>query len=49
MSKAFVVVLDQKFAPFNFFDIPYFPNPVPHIDEWEGHLPKFKDENDDIL
>ena len=30
-----------------FFDIPFFPNPVPHMDEMEGHLPKFKDENDD--
>lgn len=47
MSSAFADVLAQKFAPFDFPATPYFPNRMPHIDEWEGCLPKFKDNNDD--
>ena len=37
----------SNFAPFDFSTIPDFPNLVPHIDEWEGHLLRFKDEKED--
>jgi hypothetical protein len=47
MSKAFVVVLAQRLSPLNFFAVPSFPHPVPHMSEWEDFLPIFREGMDD--
>jgi hypothetical protein len=47
MMKAMEAILARRFAPFNFLVVPGYPNPVPHIDEWQGRLPKFKEGIDD--
>ena len=47
MSKAFAALLARRFAPFNFSAVPGFPHPVPSIDVWGDHLPKFAEKKDD--
>jgi hypothetical protein len=47
MSKAMDVILARRFSPFDFSVVPGYPNPVPHVDEWQGRLPKFKEGTDD--
>jgi hypothetical protein len=42
-----VVILSRKFAPFDFFVVPGFPNVVPTIDEWGDCLPIFKESKYD--
>jgi hypothetical protein len=39
-------ILAARFSPFNFVDIPYFPDVVPTIDEWGDCLPRFKENKD---
>ena len=40
-------ILAQRFAPFNFFDVPGFPNPVPTMDVWGYFLPWFRERKED--
>ena len=40
-------ILARKFAPFNFSDIPGFPNPVPTMDVWGDCLPRFRESKED--
>jgi hypothetical protein len=40
-------ILAQRFAPFNFFVVPCFPNLVPTIDEWGDFMPIFREHKDD--
>ena len=35
-------ILAQRFAPFNFFVVPGFPNVVPTVDEWGDYVPIFR-------
>jgi hypothetical protein len=41
------VILARRFAPFNFHDVPCFPNVVPTMDEWRDCLPIFRESKDD--
>jgi hypothetical protein len=34
-------ILAQRFAPFNFFVVPGFPNVVPYPNEWGDYFPIF--------
>ena len=47
MSKEFVVVLARRFAPLNFSKVLGFPNLVPHIEEWQHRLLRFRGDKDD--
>jgi hypothetical protein len=47
MSKAFAVVLAQRFSPLNFSAVPGFPHPVPHMSEWGDFLPIFRERKED--
>jgi hypothetical protein len=49
MTKAMEEILARRFAPFDFSVVPGYPNPVPHVDEWKGQLPKFKEGIDDNI
>jgi len=40
-------ILAQIFVPFDFSVVSGYPNPVPHVDELQGRLPKFKECIDD--
>ena len=40
-------ILARRFAPFNFSDIPSFPNPVPTMDVWGDCLPRFRERKED--
>ena len=40
-------ILARRFAPFNFSDIPGFPNPVPIMDVWGDCLPRFRESKED--
>ena len=40
-------ILARRFAPFNFFDVPGFPNPVPIMDVWGDCLPWFRKIKED--
>jgi hypothetical protein len=42
-----VVILARRFAPFNFVDVPGFPNVVPTMDEWRDYLPRFREDDHD--
>jgi hypothetical protein len=35
-----------RFAPFDFFDVPSFPNVVPIMDEWGDCLPRFRGKDE---
>ena len=37
----------RRFAPFNFVDVPGFPNPVPTMDVWGDYLPQFRESKED--
>jgi hypothetical protein len=47
MSKAFAALLAQRFAPLDFSTVPGFPHPVPSIDIWGDHLPRFAEKKGD--
>ena len=47
MSKHFETMLAQRFAPFNFSNVPGFPNTVPTMDEWGYFLPRFLEGEDE--
>jgi hypothetical protein len=36
-------ILARRFTPFDFSAVPGYPNLVPHTNEWQGYLPKFKE------
>jgi hypothetical protein len=40
-------ILARKFAPFNFFVVPGFPNVVPTVDEWGDYFPIFRGHVED--
>ena len=40
-------ILARRFAPFNFFAIPGFPNVVPSPNEWGDYLPRFREREED--
>ena len=40
-------ILARRFAPFNFSNIPGFPNPVPIMDVWGDCLPRFRESKED--
>ena len=40
-------ILARRFAPFNFSDVPGFPNPVPTMDVWGDCLPWFRERKED--
>ena len=40
-------ILARRFAPFNFFDVLGFPNPVPTMDVWGDYLPRFRERKED--
>ena len=40
-------ILARRFVPFNFYDIPGFPNPVPTMDVWADCLPWFRESKED--
>ena len=40
-------ILARRFASFNFFDVPGFPNPVPTMDVWGDCLPRFRESKED--
>ena len=43
-------ILARRFAPFNFFDVLGFPNPVnlvPIMDVWGDCLPRFRESKED--
>ena len=41
------VILNQRFAPFDFSYISSFPNDVPTMNEWGDILPKFREDEED--
>jgi hypothetical protein len=47
MSKAFAALLARRFAPLDFSTVPGFPHPVPSIDIWGDHLPRFAEKKGD--
>ena len=47
MSSRWETMMAQRFAPFNFSDVPGFPHEVPTMDEWGDFLPRFKENDDD--
>ena len=47
MSSRFETRWAQRFAPFNFSDVPGFPHEVPTMDEWGDFLPRFREEEED--
>jgi hypothetical protein len=47
MSKAFAALLARRFAPLDFSTVPGFPHPVPSIDIWGDHLPRFAEKKED--
>ena len=47
MSKAFAAILAQRFSPLNFSPIHGFPNSVPSTDEWQHHLLRFREDEDE--
>jgi hypothetical protein len=47
MSKAFASLLARRFAPLDFSTVPGFPHPVPSIDIWGDHLPRFAEKKGD--
>ena len=47
MSKAMHAILARRFVPSDFSTVSGYPNLVPHANEWQGHLPKFKEGTDD--
>jgi hypothetical protein len=47
MSKAFAALLAWRFAPLDFSTVPGFPHPVPSIDIWGDHLPRFAEKKED--
>ena len=47
MSTRFETRFAQIFAPFNFSDVPGFPNTVPTMDEWGYFLPWFEEKEED--
>ena len=47
MSKAFAALLARRFAPLDFLTIPGFPHPIPSIDIWGDHLPRFAEKKED--
>ena len=49
MCKRFETMLAQRFAPFNFSDVPGFPHAVPTMDEWGDFLPRFKENDYEIF
>ena len=40
-------IMAQRFAPFNFSNVPGFPNPVPTMDVWGDSLIRFRESNED--
>ena len=40
-------ILAQRFAPFNFFVVPSFPNVVPTMDQWIDFFPIFREHRDE--
>ena len=40
-------IVARRFAPFNFSDIPGFPNLVPIMDVWRHCLPRFRESKED--
>jgi hypothetical protein len=47
MSKAFAALLAWRFAPLDFSTVPGFPHPIPSIDIWGDHLPRFVEKKGD--
>ena len=47
MSKAFAALLARRFSPLDFSTILGFPHPVPSIDIWGDHLPRFAEKKED--
>jgi hypothetical protein len=47
MSKAFATLLARRFASLDFSTVPGFPHPVPSIDIWGDHLPRFAEKKGD--
>jgi hypothetical protein len=41
------VVLARRFSPFNFQQFSWLSKSMPHVDEWQECLPKFKEDKDD--
>jgi hypothetical protein len=39
-------ILARRFAPFDFYAIPSFPNDVPSMDEWGDYLPRFREREE---
>lgn len=42
-------ILAQRFAPLDFFVVPFFMNVVPIVDEWGDFLPRFRERRYDNL
>ena len=40
-------ILARRFSPFNFLDVPSFPNVVPTMDEWGNYFPIFRECKED--
>jgi hypothetical protein len=40
-------IMARRFAPFNFFVVPGFPNVVPTPNEWNDYLPIFREHKED--
>jgi len=46
-NACMVAIVATRFAPFNFTNIPGFPNIVPAIDVWGDYLPWFREKEED--
>lgn len=49
MVNSFVALIATRYEPFNFSNVPGFPNPMLDIKEWGDYLPKFKEDDEDSL
>ena len=49
MESLFVAWLATRYAPLYFLDILGFPNSFPDRKDWEDHLLKFREDDDESL
>ena len=49
LPKTMESILASRFAPFNFSDVPGFPNPIPTMDVWGDCLPPFREIKEDNI
>jgi hypothetical protein len=49
MSSSFAAKIAARYAPFDFSNVPGFPNVVPNMEDWVDYLPIFNTDDEKIL